>query len=175
MGAGLVHELEQTGHKGIVCGTGNDFVKHAIPDLELFNTDRRFGVCAAIVHLLKIGQGSVANHHLDDGGFQGHARLHEFGRTGVPGGIGRINRRGLFRTDSDHRLVGDISATAHGLGDQPLGLHVGQHLAHSAAADLVLLTKRTLGRQALTGLPLAAVQLVKQGGAKEVRGVHVVG
>ena len=47
----------------------------------------------------------------------------------------------------------------------------GEH----AGTPLVALTKRTLGRQALTGLPLAAVQLVKQGGAKEVRGVHGVG
>jgi len=62
----------------------------------------------------------------------------------------------------------------HGLGNQALSLHVGQDLAHGASADLVLLAKFTFGGQPFSGLPLAAVQLVQQVGAKEVGGVHGV-
>jgi len=125
-------------------------------------------------HLLKIGRCGVANHHLDDGGLQGHACLHEFCRAGVPARIGRTACACLVVRDGGQGLVGDISAAAHRLGNPTLGLHLGQHLAHGAAADLVLLAKLAFGGQAITGLPLATVQLVEQGGAKKVRGVHGV-
>jgi hypothetical protein len=60
------------------------------------------------------------------------------------------------------------------LGDQALGLHFGQDFAYRAAADLVLLAQFPLGGHALAGLPVAAMQLIKQAGTKEVGRVHDV-